>query len=137
MTGRRPDATKAYSFEDHFREFDVGNQWLSLPQAFKARGYNTFGAGKLFHEGVPPNYDLPYSWSTPDYIDEGGNASNTCADTCCGVPETEQSIWCMWDLKNDTLLPDMLSTRTVVDGLRSAAAEYKQTGKPFFAGLGL
>jgi len=137
ITGRRPDATKSFSFMDDFREFGVGNQWLTMPQAFKAKGYYSFGAGKVFHEGVPANYDLPYSWSTPGYVDRGGNATNRCREECCGVPESEQSIWCMWDLEPGTLLPDQLSTATFKSGLGEAAERLRTTGQPFFGALGL
>jgi iduronate 2-sulfatase len=62
MTGRRPDTTKAWNFIDHFRESGVGADWKTLPQVFKERGYTAVGTGKVFHKGLPPNWDLPYSW---------------------------------------------------------------------------
>jgi arylsulfatase A-like enzyme len=57
MTGRRPDVTRAYSFMNHFREPDVGRNWLSFPQYFRSAGYWAAGAGKLYHPGLPPNFD--------------------------------------------------------------------------------
>jgi hypothetical protein len=48
MSGRRPDRTKAWDFEHHFREPDVGPGWTSLPQRFKDAGSFTTGVGKLF-----------------------------------------------------------------------------------------
>ena len=47
MTGRRPDATQAWSFMDHFREVGVGDKWISMPQWFRLNGFYTSGAGKL------------------------------------------------------------------------------------------
>ena len=47
MTGRRPDATQAWSFMDHFREEGVGDKWISMPQWFRLNGFYTSGAGKL------------------------------------------------------------------------------------------
>ena len=70
MTGRRPDVTRAYSFMNHFRESDVGRNWLSFPQYFRAAGYWAAGAGKLYHPGLPPNFDAAdasgrkLSWDT-------------------------------------------------------------------------
>lgn len=64
MSGRRPDATKVYNFNNHFREAGVGSNWTALPEHFKNNGYLVTGAGKLFHPGVPPNFDQPRSWSS-------------------------------------------------------------------------
>lgn len=59
LTGRRPDTTKIYNLEDHFRNTipDV----VTLPQHFKDNGYHTQGFGKIYHSGL----DDPNSWSVP------------------------------------------------------------------------
>jgi len=57
MSGRRPYATKALSFIGTFRQSDIGMNWATLPEWFKLNGYNVAGSGKLFHPGVPANYD--------------------------------------------------------------------------------
>ncbi len=59
LTGTRPDTTKVYDLETHFRKNipDV----VTLPQHFKNNGYFVQGMGKLFHGGL----DDPQSWSTP------------------------------------------------------------------------
>ena len=44
MTGRRPDSTLAWNFENSFRE--VGPQWVSLPGHFLQHGYLTLGTGE-------------------------------------------------------------------------------------------
>ena len=62
MSGRRPDATKVYNFLNHFRESGVGDEWVALPELFKKAGYLVTGANKLYHEGLPPHFDLPRSW---------------------------------------------------------------------------
>jgi hypothetical protein len=64
MSGRRPDTTRVWNFQNHFRETGVGEDWLSLPEYFKSHGMLTMGSGKLFHPGVPPDNDWPKSWST-------------------------------------------------------------------------
>jgi iduronate 2-sulfatase len=59
MTGLRPDTTKVWDLETHFRKAlpDV----VTLSQLFKNHGYFTQGLGKIYH-GVLN--DAP-SWSTP------------------------------------------------------------------------
>ena len=62
MSGRNPDTNRVWNFGDHFREGE-GMSWLSLPQYFKASGFLSVGAGKLFHPGWPPRNDEPLSWT--------------------------------------------------------------------------
>ena len=59
LTGRRPDTTKVYDLETHFRTElpDV----VTLPQHFKNNGYHVVGMGKVYHSGLD---DKP-SWSEP------------------------------------------------------------------------
>ena len=83
LTGRRPDVTRAFSFMNHFRE--VGPNWTTLPQYFKEHGYNTFGTGKLFHPGLPPNFDAPQSFD--HYVFPG-----TCTGNTNGWPILESNV---------------------------------------------
>jgi len=59
LTGTRPDTTKVWDLETHFRKAipDV----VTLPQHFKNNGYFVQAMGKLYHGGL----DDPQSWSTP------------------------------------------------------------------------
>lgn len=59
LTGTRPDTTKVWDLETHFRKAlpDV----VTLPECFKKNGYFVQGMGKLFHGG----FDDPQSWSVP------------------------------------------------------------------------
>lgn len=59
LTGTRPDTTKVWDLETHFRKAlpDV----VTLPQLFKQNGYFVQGMGKLYHGG----FDDPPSWSVP------------------------------------------------------------------------
>ena len=59
LTGTRPDTTKVWDLETHFRKAlpDV----VALPQHFKNEGYFTHGKGKIYHHG----FDDPASWSVP------------------------------------------------------------------------
>jgi arylsulfatase A-like enzyme len=59
MTGRRPDSTKVWDLDTHFRKAlpDV----VTLPQHFKANGYHSQGFSKIYHGG----FDDAPSWSVP------------------------------------------------------------------------
>jgi arylsulfatase A-like enzyme len=66
LTGLRPDSTKVYDLETHFR--DTVPEVLTLPQHFKNNGYETIGFGKIYHGHL----DDPKSWSRPfGYIKAG------------------------------------------------------------------
>ncbi len=49
LTGLRPDSTKVFDLEKHFRS-TVPNV-VTLPQLFKNNGYQTVRVGKIFHMG--------------------------------------------------------------------------------------
>lgn len=61
LLGRRPDTTRVYDLQTHFRKNlpDV----VTLPQYFKQHGYFTAGFSKIFHGGL----DDPVSWSVPHW----------------------------------------------------------------------
>ena len=74
MTGRRPDATGVWNFNDDFRvhrsSWDPedtapgnGANWSTMPQYFKESGFQVYGTGKLYHPNRPANNDLPLSWT--------------------------------------------------------------------------
>jgi arylsulfatase A-like enzyme len=63
MTGVRPDTTKVWDLNTHFRAAlpDV----VTLGQHFKQHGYFVQGMGKIYHGGFddPPTWSVP--WQTP------------------------------------------------------------------------
>lgn len=65
LLGRRPDTTRVYDLQTHFRKTlpDV----VTLPQHFKNHGYETRGLGKIYHGGL----DDPRSWSAPHWTPGG------------------------------------------------------------------
>ncbi len=62
LTGRRPDTTKIYNLQDHFR--DTIPDVVTLPQHFKNNGYFCQSFGKIYHGGL----DDPKSWSAPSFF---------------------------------------------------------------------
>jgi len=59
LTGRRPDTTRIYDLQTHFRLYlpDV----ITLPQYFKQNGWFSVGFSKIYHGGL----NDPLSWSVP------------------------------------------------------------------------
>ncbi len=63
MTGLRPDATRVYDLETHFRRYRPDA--VTLPQHFKQHGYISAAFSKIYHK--PAMDDYP-SWSMPSWI---------------------------------------------------------------------
>ncbi len=65
LTGKRPDATKVWDLETHFRVAlpDV----VTLPQYFKANGYHCAALNKIYHHG----FEDGRSWSEPHWYPNG------------------------------------------------------------------
>src|SRR5262245_3715220 len=61
LTGRRPDSTRVYDLQTHFRKAlpDV----VTLPEHFQKHGYHTQGLSKIYHGGL----DDARSWSAPHW----------------------------------------------------------------------
>ena len=69
LTGLRPDATKVWDLETHFR--DAQPDCVTLPQHFRAHGYHTTGLGKIEHHG----FEDGRSWSDPRWFASGETVS--------------------------------------------------------------
>lgn len=61
MTGLRPDTTKIYDLNTHFR-LTIPNA-VTLPELFKGCGYHTQSLSKIYHGEL----DDPQSWSVPHW----------------------------------------------------------------------
>lgn len=77
LTGRRPDITKIYDLQTHFRLHlpDV----VTLPQFFKEHEYHTQSLGKVYHDLL----DDPQSWSVRSWVPQ---------DQMYGRPENQAAV---------------------------------------------
>ena len=158
MSGRRPDRTKAWDFEHHFRAPDVGPGWTSLPQRFKDAGYFTTGVGKLFHPNLPPKFD-PISWTDPkEYpitfavVPHGPDKDPThwhnhngpqCLNTSSGRRYAgQEGQQCSLLNSGGPQGPELFDecdsqlTDLAMQRLTVGAGLYHSKGQPFFLGLG-
>ncbi|MCX6905277.1 MAG: sulfatase-like hydrolase/transferase [Verrucomicrobia bacterium] len=74
MTGRRPDATRVWDLETHFR-VALPNA-ITLPQHFKANGYYCAALSKIYHHG----FEDGRSWSEPHWYPSGQTIDTDPAD---------------------------------------------------------
>jgi iduronate 2-sulfatase len=65
MTGLRPDVTKVWDLETHFRVAQP--DCVTLPQHFKANGYHTSALSKIYHAG----FEDGRSWNEPHWYPKG------------------------------------------------------------------
>ena len=61
MTGLRPDATKVWDLNTHFRVEQP--DCVTLPQYFKSNGYHCSALSKIYHNG----FEDGRSWSEPHW----------------------------------------------------------------------
>jgi len=74
LTGRRPDATKVWDLETHFRV--ALPDAVTLPQHFKANGYHCEALGKIYHVG----FEDGRSWSEPHWYPRGRSVDTDPVD---------------------------------------------------------
>lgn len=65
LTGRRPDATRVWDLETHFRV--ALPDCVTLPEHFKSNGYHCAAMGKIYHVG----FEDGRSWSEPHWYAAG------------------------------------------------------------------
>lgn len=74
MTGRRPDATRVWDLDTHFRV--ALPDAVTLPQHFKANGYYCAALSKIYHHG----FEDGRSWSEPHWYPNGQTIDTDPAD---------------------------------------------------------
>jgi iduronate 2-sulfatase len=156
MTGRRPDATKVWDLNTHFRV--ALPDAVTLPQHFKANGYHAAAFGKIYHNG----FEDGRSWSEPHWYPSGQMVDTDPVDwrkrivtkhstsvreyekpaapdddkkpakRANGKPPKTAPAFVV-SPKSDDELPDGATTDEVVKRL----GDLKTKGKPFFLAVGL
>jgi choline-sulfatase len=131
MTGRRPDATRVWDLETHFRT--ALPDAVTVAQYFKNHGYHSQGMGKIFHGG----FDDAPSWTVPWQTPKAPQYAN---------PENQRLQAGNIDKKGRGRGPAYESgdvpDDTYTDGKTARLAaktlgELKQQGKPFFLAVGM
>src|SRR4051794_29701548 len=84
LTGRRPDATRVYDLETHFRV--ALPDAVTLPQHFKANGYHTSALSKIYHHG----FEDGRSWSEPHWYPSGQTIDTDPVDW---TKRTVKKVW--------------------------------------------
>ena len=75
LTGRRPDATRVWDLETHFRI--ALPDAITLPQHFKANGYYCCAFSKIYHHG----FEDGRSWNEPHWYPHGQTVDTDPTDS--------------------------------------------------------
>ncbi|MDP4658863.1 MAG: sulfatase-like hydrolase/transferase [Opitutales bacterium] len=133
MTGRRPDATRVWDLETHFRT--ALPDAATVAQYFKNHGYHSMSMGKIFHGG----FDDPQSWSVPSQYPKSPQYASEAALKMQNDPaNTDKKGRARGPAVEDADVPD----DTYADGKIARLAvktlgELKQSTKPFFLAVGM
>lgn len=150
LTGLRPDSSKVWDLETHFRE--ALPECVTLPQHFRMSGYHTAGLGKLEHHGFE---DGP-SWSQPRWFPSGQMVSvderdwtkrevtrfqGIESEFANPLPSVERRKGGKAGKKGPAFEVSPKSDDELPDGAVAAEAvrrlaDLKRSGHPFFLGVG-
>lgn len=139
LTGTRPDTTKVWDLETHFRT--ALPNVITLPQHFKNNGYFVQGMGKLYHGG----FDDPQSWSTPWTSPRGDTKTYALPESIPAPsaaqpsdgkkrktpPRSRGPAYESADVPDNTFHDGVLAEMAV-----AALRESKQRTQPFWLGVG-
>jgi iduronate 2-sulfatase len=136
MTGLRPQTTRCWNYKTPMREMNPDA--LSLPQHFKAHGYETISLGKIYHAS---NDDFPQGWSEKprrglgqQYASAAGIAKHKKATRIqkeTGVRSNGPASENGGDVSDD-VYSDGAVTKAAVARLKN----YADNEKPFFLAVG-
>lgn len=133
MTGRRPDATRVWDLETHFRK--ALPDAVTVAQHFKNNGYFVQGMGKIFHGGYDdaPSWSVP--WGTPkaptyasaEAQKQQADPANTNKKGKMKGPATEAG-----DVADDFYVDGKVARLAA-----TTLAELKKKDQPFFLAVGM
>jgi arylsulfatase A-like enzyme len=151
MTGLRPDVTKVWDLDTHFRPAQP--DCITLPQHFKANGYQCEALSKIYHKG----HEDGRSWTAPHWYPFGRSvdtdlvdwtkqivtkhdvnvleySSPEANDTSVKKKDKEAKAGPSFEIssKDDSELPDGATAEEAVKRL----ATLKAKGQPFFLAVG-
>jgi len=154
LTGRRPDATKVWDLETHFRV--ALPDTITLPQHFKMNGYHCAALSKIYHAG----FEDGRSWNEPHWYPNGKSVDTDPTDWTKRTT-TKSRTTMVQDAKDVSSVEDATVTRAngkkakskpafevsdmtddqLADGATAAEAvqrlhELKSIKKPFFLAVG-
>lgn len=101
LTGIPPHVSGYYRHSQNFRDFEVLEDVVTLPQYLKAKGYFTTGIGKVFHKGKTQKNgdkivdwpDIAYSWDHWVETHTGTTASGELSRGKVSRVETLSKYW--------------------------------------------
>jgi arylsulfatase A-like enzyme len=151
MTGLRPDVTKVWDLETHFRAAQP--DCVTLPQLFKTNGYHCAALSKIYHKG----FEDGRSWSEPHWYPTGRSVDTDLADYTKQIISKHETSVIEFAVeltdgpapkngkrpkkgpafevspKADDQLPDGATASEAVKRIRTLKAQ----GRPFFLAVGL
>ena len=143
MTGMRPDTTKVWDLNTHFRKAlpDV----VTLPKLFRDNGYTTRGLGKIYHG----KYGDPDGWSSPGISESDWRKTHKKklaedADLAGPAPDEFNNVTNAPLTKTDRgrafnaseLAANGGGEGHLADQAIESLREFKEDGKPFFLAVG-
>jgi len=134
MTGRRPDSIRVWDLQTYFRH--TVPEVVTLPQAFKNRGYFTQDIGKIYHNDTRPlsagprMYDLA-SWSVPPVHADGEHWRDWVVPGQPGGPKTKQGAYQCLAVPDNAYTDGQIADQAVASLQRLAGQE-----QPFFLAVG-
>ena len=131
MTGKRPDATRVWDLETHFRT--ALPDAVSLGQFYIKNGYYSQGMGKIFHGGFDDAACWSTPWGTPDAPIYALKENNAALENSrnSGAEKVKGPAFECADVPDD-FYTDGKTARLAVKTL----GELKQKGQPFFLAVG-
>ena len=133
MTGRRPDATRVWDLETHFRK--ALPDAITVAQHFKNHGYYSQSMGKIFHGGFddapswsePSQYPKATPYASPQALKMIADPANIDKKGRARGPAVESA-----DVPDDTFIDGKVARLAV-----ATLAKLKQKEQPFFLAVGM